>query len=140
MNRVLGLVMIVNVESKICRTEVKIIRSSDVDPTDPTQCGKSRNSLQCKFFSVKSIYSSPSRKILGRRPKIWRVRTCLRICGMEIIVWKNQKKFQFVRNGNIGPMRERALTEITKKISKNSEKIPICPKWQHWSDERERGC
>ena len=34
-------------------------------------------------------------------------------------------------------MRERALTEITKKISKNSEKIPICPKWQHWSDERE---
>ena len=34
-------------------------------------------------------------------------------------------------------MRERGLTEITQKIPKKSEKIPICPKWQHWSDERQ---
>ena len=34
-------------------------------------------------------------------------------------------------------MRERGLTEITQKIQKKSEKIPICPKWQHWSNERE---
>ena len=42
---------------------------------------------------------------------------------MEIISSKNHKKFQFVQNGEIGPMRERALIEITKKFQKNPKKF-----------------
>ena len=58
--------------------------------------------------SIRIIQIRPPQDFGPKAQNLEGVRICLRICGMEIISWKNQKKYFVVisdKNGQNGPPR-----------------------------------